>query len=414
MLDGDRVTSWPLRLLLVAWIVGLATSISLSEAALAVLTVRWVWRLRGAEARERVPWPLVPPLVAWAAVSVLSALLSGAPGASLWHTKDVFLVAALFVTADLLPDAEGADRFLSALAFALAVVSVVALVKVAACPGPTPRGGLEGWFFHRCDRARGFFHIYMTLAGVLTLVLLATLPRLLPGASRVRWLWPAWVVTLAALVATYTRGAWLAFGAGVVALLATVRRGRWLLILGLGLLAVGVLVGPQRLRQRAFSIADPSDVTVQERVYMWQSGLRMWREHPWLGVGPWGVKRLYPRYARPDALKQSTGHVHSTPLQILVERGVIGLAAWLAIWVTFYVFAVPLLAAREPERSLVAGSVAAVTGFLVGGLSEYNFGDAEVVLIAWIVMALPFVAARRGSLVHRPELSAAAAPRPRP
>jgi hypothetical protein len=42
----------------------------------------------------------------------------------------------------------------------------------------------------------------------------------------------------------------------------------------------------------------------------------------------------------------------------------------------------------------VAGSLAAITGFLVAGLSEYNFGDSEVVMVAWSVVALPFVAAK--------------------
>jgi len=40
---------------------------------------------------------------------------------------------------------------------------------------------------------------------------------------------------------------------------------------------------------------------------------------------------------------------------------------------------------------LVAGSVAAVAGFLVAGLFEYNFGDSEVIGLTWVVMALPFV-----------------------
>ena len=69
---------------------------------------------------------------------------------------------------------------------------------------------------------------------------------------------------------------------------------------------------------------------------MWRSGMTMWREHPVLGLGPGGVKRDYERYALPEAVKKRTGHVHNTPLQILVERGVLGLAAWLWIWVAFF------------------------------------------------------------------------------
>ena len=129
---------------------------------------------------------------------------------------------------------------------------------------------------------------------------------------------------------------------------------------------------------------------------MWRSGLTMWHEHPLLGWGPGGVKREYTRYALPEAFKKRTGHVHNTPLQILVERGMLGLAAWLAIWVAFYRRAIGALraldASRVRERALVAGSIAAVTGFLVAGLSEYSFGDSEVVMVAWSVMALPWAA----------------------
>src|SRR5204863_5798451 len=80
-----------------------------------------------------------------------------------------------------------------------------------------------------------------------------------------------------------------------------------------------------------------------------------------------------------------------------VERGALGLAAWLWIWLAFYARAIALLR-RLPgagrEWALVAGSLAAVTGFLVGGLAEYNFGDSEVVLVAWTLVSLPFVVER--------------------
>ena len=124
----------------------------------------------------------------------------------------------------------------------------------------------------------------------------------------------------------------------------------------------------------------------------------MWKERPVLGWGPGGVKREYERFALPEAYKKRTGHVHNTPLQILIERGVLGLATWLSIWFRFYAHAVELMrwlaAERIRERALVAGSLAAVTGFLVAGLSEYNFGDSEVVMLAWAIVALPYVVAR--------------------
>ena len=272
---------------------------------------------------------------------------------------------------------------------------------VEAWPTHWPAGGRARRIIHSCDRARAFFSIYMTLAGVLNIVLLATLPRVLPDGFRA-WSAPVWLLTAIGLAVTYTRGAWIGLGAGAAALSPMNRRARLALLAGLVLLPVIFLAGPRDLSHRFRSMFDPDEAGIKERVYMWRSGTAMWRERPLLGWGPGGVKREYSRYALPEAFKKRTGHVHNTPLQILVERGVLGLATWLAIWIAFYLRAIGLLralaASQTRERALVAGSIAAVTGFLVSGLSEYNFGDSEVVMVAWAVMALPWAVARGSGL----------------
>ena len=379
------------RGLLAAFVVGLGCSITLSEFSLYALTLLWLWRLRDPEVRRAQQWPLWQPVLAFIGATLVSVLASGRVEESLIASKGLFLIAALYVTADALEDARTADRFLSWLALAAAGAALAGLVQVTICPVPEPAGGLARWFLHRCDRARAFFSIYMTLAGVLNIVLLATLPRVLPGAFR-SWSAPVWLVTAASLAATYTRGAWIGLGVGATAFLPMSRRGRWALLAILVILPTLLFFGPRELSHRFRSMSDPDEAGIKERVYMWRSGVAMWRERPILGWGPGGVKREYSHFALPEAFKQRTGHVHNTPLQILVERGILGCAAWVAIWIAFYGRAISLLrgleTGRDLERALVAGSIAAVTGFLVAGLSEYNFGDSEVVLVAWAVMAL--------------------------
>ena len=384
--------------LLGAFVAGLGVSITLSESALALLALLWLWRLRDPAVRGAARWPLAAPVLAFSAATVLSALLSGHPLASLDAARGLLLAAALYVTADAVREPVAADRFLLGLTLAATVAAVVGLLQVGLCPpGDAPRVSPR-WLYHHCDRAHGFFSIYMTLAGVLSLVLLATLPRLLPAGAARRRLGVPWLLMLWALIVTYTRGAWIGFAGGVLTVAATVRRGRWALVGGLLLLVAGALVSPYELRHRFLSMADPEEAGVRERIYMWKSGLAMWRERPILGVGPGGVKRDYVRYAREEALKKRTGHVHNTPLQILVERGVLGLAAWLWLWIAFYAHAIRRLrqlpAEAVAERALVVGGIAAITGFLIGGLSEYNFGDSEVVMVAWAIMALPWAAVK--------------------
>jgi len=133
---------------------------------------------------------------------------------------------------------------------------------------------------------------------------------------------------------------------------------------------------------------------------MWRSGLAMVRDHPLLGWARAGQARV-SALRLPDALQQRRGHLHNTPLQILVERGVVGLGAWLAIFVMFFTARARSCATSRPPRSasgaLVTGCIAALRRVSRRRLTEYNFGDSEVVMIAYVVMAVPFVVGRDGS-----------------
>jgi O-antigen ligase len=235
----------------------------------------------------------------------------------------------------------------------------------------------------------------MTFGGALSLVLLATLPRLLLPISRRRW-WPIplWLVSFLTLAITRVRGAWLGFLAGVLVQAGLLRRRGAALIGAIGVLAAASLLVPL-VRERAATIADLNFDSTVDRLQMWTAGLAILRDHPIVGVGPGQVKRVFPQYSVPDAIRSHTGHVHSTPLQILIERGVLGFVAWGAIFVGFLARALRVLRElppeAEPERALVIGSIGSIAGFLVGGLTEYNFGDSEVAMIAYCIMAMPFV-----------------------
>jgi len=153
-----------------------------------------------------------------------------------------------------------------------------------------------------------------------------------------------------------------------------------------------------QLTSRARSLFDPHDPTAVQRFYLWGSGVEIFRDHPIIGIGPGMVSRVLPRYAHPESLYPRAGHVHNTPLQIAVERGILGLGAWLWLWIAFAGRTLDLWRrlprTAERERRLLTGSMAAVAGFLTAGLFEYNFGDSEVVMLVYLIMALPFVAER--------------------
>jgi O-antigen ligase len=237
--------------------------------------------------------------------------------------------------------------------------------------------------------------IYMTFAGVLMLsALMATAQILL--LLRGLWCWGligSLALLIAALVMTHTRGAWIGFATGG-ALILGCRQKR--LLLALPVVAVVIfLAAPEAVRARIRSIVDPQDVTARERLDMWGSGVQMLRDHPWTGVGMNGVKAVYPAYKHPDAVRERRGHLHNNLVHIAAERGLIGVTCWLWIWLAFYHQVWKILRGLAPDNrrglTLVVGSLASVTGFHVAGLFEFTFGDAEVIMLVYFLMALPYV-----------------------
>jgi len=382
--------------LLAALVFGLALSISVSQIALGALAV-WVLVARRVGRIPLLQAPLLLPIAVFAAWSLVAAVVSERPLESLYQSKHLLNLAALFVLVNALSDAVTARRFATWLLIAVTGTAVLAIVQVAACPGPeatAPTWALVAKLLRKCARARGFYSIYMTLGGVLAMTATAALPRLVRVPAQAWWLAPAWIVGLAALGLTQVRGAWIGFAAGALAAVAGLGRRGLVAAAALVVLVPALVLGLPGVGARFKTIGDAADDTTRDRLAMIEAGRRLVVENPLTGVGPGQLKHVYGRVAPPEALRRSTSHLHNTPLQIVAERGAVGLAAWVWIFVAFLVRGLAILRGLPHEaagdRALVLGSLAAIVTFLVAGLSEYNFGDTEVLLVAVALMALPF------------------------
>jgi O-antigen ligase len=389
--------------LLTVLLVALMTSITVVGVVTGLIIAASLVRLTDRALRARDRAPLAWPLLAFAAVTLLSAARSDQPGVALFESKQLLGITLFFAAVNGFRGGEEIRRALRWLFAAVCVVSLLALVQVWACQSSAPLPAWAAWMLRvRLDvcravplfRAKAFFSIYMTLGGSLIISVSLILAALAAGVPSRR---AEGVITGIlggiALALTYVRSAWVGLAVAVLLITGLTRR-YWLLpgVLAVAALALAV---PSPLQRRAVSIADPSDPTANERWYFWEAGRRMVLDAPILGLGPGGVKRHYPEYKNPAARRPGTGHLHNNLVQIAAERGLLGLAAWLAIWSAFFALAgriyARLPASRVDDRALVAGSLAAVGGFLVAGLFEYNFGDSEVIGLLWVVMAFPFV-----------------------
>ena len=225
----------------------------------------------------------------------------------------------------------------------------------------------------------------MTFSGILLplslLFISMSLSRAGTTAHRV-----AAVLTSLALALTFTRGAWIGWAAGILTIVA-LRRIRlipWLAPLFL----LALSFSPEPIFARLVSSFDLQQTSVLDRIRMAEAGVEMVRDHPLFGVGPGNIKEVYPLYRKDDAPRFRIPHLHSNPIQIWAERGVLAFAAWAALLVLYLRESAAQRKRRPGAAPWVEGGMAAAVGLAVFGLFEFNFGDTEVLLTMLDVWAL--------------------------
>jgi O-antigen ligase len=350
-------------------------------AALTVLR----WQVPGGAGWVRTPVDL--PALAWIAALAIASLFAVDPHASWPRVMKGLILLLVPVSAYQARDENLARRAIALLLVSAAAAALFALTKFA-LQGP-----------HFPNRVNGAVGHPLTYGG--QALLLGTLATALAIRCDGKWRAGALLALAAilpALAGTYTRSAWIGYVAALVVVLAFTRA-RWIAALAAGLAALA-LVLPGAYRARAFSIFDPQNPWNRERVHMWEAGIRMLRDHPWTGVGLQDLHTLYERYKSPGAVEPA-GHLHSVYVQVAATMGLVGLVA-LVILVAGLLRAASR-AFRDYRRSpgssarfgaaISLGVTAALVGFLVSGLMEWNLGDEELIDLLYALVGIAFAAA---------------------
>lgn len=359
-------------------------SVALTQICIGLAVVSWYLTLRACPGR-RVRAPLARPMLAFIGLSFLSGALSGAGSAMKTALSDGLPMLVYLVGLNVL-------RRPADLLRAARVVAVGGGLAAAygAAPGLLESTGL---------RIQGSLSHYYTFSGVVMLAMVVGLALVLfERTARARLAAGALSAVMgAALLLTQTRSAWLAVGLGAVLLLVA-RSRRWLAVLPV-VAVLAYLLAPARVQARIHSFTDLQDATAHERLVMWETGWRMWQDAPLLGVGGRQVGEVYGDYRDPDAPFTDTpipGHLHNNVVNLAVERGALGLAAWLAFWIAWFVASLRALArlkSASPDltgvRAISLASIAALSAFHLMGMFEFNAGDSEVAALAMFIMAWP-------------------------
>lgn len=268
------------------------------------------------------------------------------------------------------------------------------------------RLGVADWSRGRDWRAAGFYGHYATYAEVLQLILSLALGLLVTLRNKFNIKGLLLVVAVVgmsgALLLTVTRASWLAFLLSAFIILLVGASRRTVLALALGALLV-VPIGLFLLQQkRNVGFFDRKDPSTTWRTTVYREGVQLLISNPrhlLVGIGMDSIKRHWREWKMFDNGRLPIGHMHSTPLQLALERGIPALVLWLILLIV-YVRMLLRLVSEVPtedwiERGIVLGGLGGLVGFCASGIVHYNLGDSEVAMVFYLIMGFALVVERQ-------------------
>jgi len=350
--------------------------------------------------------PLDAPLMAFLGASALSVVTSIDFFASLKEFRSLALILIYYLFALNVDKAWKVEKLISRLILVSAIAGAYGISQY-----------ITRWdlFDHFEGRSTGFFSLYLTFAEYLIVVISLTLGLFIfsKGIKRKVYLAIALAVMAGGFVLSYSRGPWIGLLCSLL-LLAGMKGRRVLVITILVLLSLNLSLVYLDLGRSSVMIrsifqlqgeGEPSSALAylrsnKERLLMWRSGFQILSDNPRYlvtGVGMHALEKVYPKYRSPEAEHQNLWHLHNNFMQILVTRGLLGLIAFLWIFLVWWKRVWRGFRETPPgmEKGILAGSLAGVGGFLVSGLTEYSWGDTEVVMLLYCVIGITVAVTRK-------------------
>jgi len=374
--DSEAAIFWLTAASAAASLVSIAAMWILFSAAILL----WIYN------RSPVKWPpYTLPLAVFMMTTVISLVASPDPSVG-WHPIQKFIIFPIGLLAATFVNTEERARNAFKLVLATATVAgLIAIVQFVPKQMHYLSTGLIEDDPTLLDRVTGPLGHWMTFSGVQLLVWCAAVPALM--VLRRRWLASAFVVGTA-IVLSNTRGVWLAAAAGFA--FVSVALPRRLLATVLIPMVVVVLAASPFIYRRISMSFDKSLSTNFSRAAYRDVGFKMIKDHPFFGVGPERVHDEFLKYYNGPKL-EFYGHLHNNFIQIAAERGLICLGAFLWFFAELYRSLLRQLKNSDDDSRWVSlGALAALTGFMVGGLTEFNFGDSEVLVLLLFLVSVPF------------------------
>ncbi|MEO8512747.1 MAG: O-antigen ligase family protein [Ignavibacteria bacterium] len=366
-------------------------SIATSSIGIGGLIILTVFKLIVSEEKLTVDRNLLYLFGGFILIQIISSAVCGNPADSFDHIyRKISLYIIFFASILFIKDTKDLKRLFVIFICFTAFISSVELVRFAIEYAPHPDRPLS---HYRLE----YYGYPITNGEIKMTILLMIIPFFLVKKNYLMNKIYLLLLSLPLLVTFYltnARNTLLGLFAALIVL--GILKNRYFLI-GLVIFVVLFLIfAPLPLKERMDSIIDLNQPSNHSRFIMWETGTRIIKDNLLFGVGDVDINMVYRMYTIPTVHGEGS-HMHSNIFQILVNFGITGFIAWLALMI--YIFCRQIkfwISTKKYEflNILALISLISMIALQVSGLTEWNFGDAEYAAVFWFNLALAFLACK--------------------
>jgi len=201
------------------------------------------------------------------------------------------------------------------------------------------------------------------------------------------------------LITSQTRAGWLGV---VVALAMLLYRKHWeivIQIIVLSIIAMVVIPGGPKFVMRKLTFGARTDITTGRNI-IWSQGLSLIPDMPFTGYGPSSFKRLMPRELILKTGDLGISSWHSTPLEILLESGYLGLLSIVGIWIASIGSAWRRFKIQKDDKWLNLSILSGLVAIYLAGLTTNIMRDFMLSALSILLWAVIFVQRENNVIVE--------------
>jgi len=379
-------------------------SIAFSQMCIGIAILGWIIKMIHLKSFQWKKTPLDIPILIYVIFQIIAVLNSQDIRIAIsgWINTDWFILF-YYAVVNLIDEESDYKRIFTIIAISGSISAIYGIIQHFVGIDFV-RGDKNIWPYGNFFRATGFFSLPLTYGGVQLgiFLLLAPFYFLKDEILNKKVFSIVLLLLFFSIIASYARSAWMGFGTATVLLLFFLNKKYVFMVIGTtiaGVIAIYFIHPDLLFNQGLFSMFDISENAPYNnlvRIKLWQSAWAMIRDNWLFGIGYSNFSEIFETYKVPFDYR-GLNDPHNDYLKVAALSGIFGGIAFIVVWV--YDLRTKYIANRTPRflenltlwKAGSIGSFFSIFAFLIAGMTQEYYHDAETAELWWFIAALGMI-----------------------